>query len=72
MTYVLSGSVEEVLVRTNAEAGDIYLDDFGNHWKVHDDRDGLRLEHQTNDSAQIPYWTASVIRLPGLRRADDQ
>ena len=69
VTNTLQNSVEQILEQSSARPGDQYMDDFGNCWVVHDDRDGLRLEHRDNDSAWIPYWTASVIRLPGFRKA---
>ena len=64
----LEGCVEQVLNETNAAPGDVYRDDFGNSWLVHDDRDGLRLEIKGQPDAWIPFWTAMSIRLPGLHR----
>jgi hypothetical protein len=71
MDFKLEDCVEQVLVATNAEPGDRYSDDFGNHWVVHDDRDGLRLEIEGHPDAWIPYFTAMKIRLPGLQRLPD-
>jgi hypothetical protein len=68
MGNILEGCIEQVLNQDEAKQGDVYSDDFGNNWLVHEDRDGLRLEHYENKSAQIPYWTASLIKLPGFRR----
>jgi len=68
MSQHVEGSVEQVLIETEAQAGDHYRDDFGNDWVVHDDRDGLRLASAHRPDAWIPYWTAMIIRLPGLQR----
>jgi hypothetical protein len=68
MGNILEGCIEQVLDADGAKPGDIYSDDFGNSWVVHEDRDGYRLEHTKNSSAWIPYWTASVIKLPGFHR----
>ncbi len=66
----LEGSVEQVLLNDEAQAGDHYRDDYGNNWEVHDDRDGLRLQFHETPEVWIPYWTAMYIRLPGLQRID--
>ncbi len=68
MIKKLDGSVEEVLLNSNAQAGDHFTDDYGNDWIVHDDRDGLRLEINGHSDAWIPFWTAMTIQLPGLHR----
>lgn len=68
MRHSIEGNIEQVLMDTNAKAGDHYGDDFGNDWVVHDDREGLRLEMSGNADVWIPYWTAMVIQLPGLHR----
>jgi len=68
MDKILEGCIEQILTQDEAEPGYVYGDEFGNQWVVHEDRDGLRLEHHTNSSAWIPYWTASLIKLPGFRR----
>ena len=68
MAFKLDGNIEEVLIETKASAGDHYMDDYGNDWVVHEDRDGLRLQKADNPDAWIPYWTAVIIKLPGLRK----
>lgn len=72
MTNKLEGCIEQVLEQQNAQPGEMFQDDFGNRWVVHDDRDGFRLENDQNDSAWIPYWTASIIKLPGFRRVEEK
>lgn len=64
----IEGNAEQVLMDSKACAGDHYLDDWGNEWIVHDDRDGLRLQKEDNPDAWIPYWTMMTIKLPGLHR----
>jgi hypothetical protein len=64
----LEGSVEQILLNDEAEPGDHYRDDYGNDWKVVDDRDGLRLQFEDEPDVWIPYWTAMHIKLPGLQR----
>lgn len=72
MARLIEGNVEQVLIESDAKAGDQFGDDFGNVWLVHEDRDGLRLEIKDCADAWIPYWTATKIRLPGLHLLSEE
>jgi len=64
----LEGSIDQVLIIDEAKVGDHYVDDYGNNWEVHEDRDGLRLQFHDERDVWIPHWTAMHIKLPGLQR----
>ena len=68
----LEGCIEQILLNDNAKAGDHYIDDYGNDWEVHDDRNGLRLQFREEQDVWIPMWTAMHIKLPGLHCVRDK